>query len=109
MLISNPADNPLFLPTALLLAALLLGTLLALLVVVHWSLAMLRDSVLFQRWRVWALIAPLYSLALFCGILTTLALLTFLIAQGLREYIGLVALPLAYARVLLVAGLIVAP
>lgn len=109
MLISNPADNPLFLPTALLLVALLLATLLALLVVVHWRLAVLRDSVLFQRWRVWAIIAPIYSLALFCGTITTLTLLTFLIAQGLREYVGLVALPRAYARVLLVAGLVVAP
>ena len=109
MLISNPADNPLFAPTVLLLACLLAGTLIALLFVVRGNLASLRESVLFRRWRVWALIAPVYSLTLFCGTLTTLALLSFLIFQGLREYSRLVGLPRAYARVLLGAGLVVAP
>jgi predicted CDP-diglyceride synthetase/phosphatidate cytidylyltransferase len=109
MLISNPTDNPLFLTTALLLGALLLGSLLALLFTVRWNLAALRQSVLFQRWRVWAIIAVTYSLALFCGTLTTLALLTFLIVQGLREYSALVALPRAYGRVLLAAGLVTGP
>jgi phosphatidate cytidylyltransferase len=109
MLISNPADNPLFAPTALLLAGLLAGTLIALLIVVRGKRASLRESVLFRRWRVWAIIAPVYSLALFCGTLTTLALLSFMIFQGLREYSQLVQLPRAYARVLLGAGLVVAP
>jgi phosphatidate cytidylyltransferase len=109
MPISNPADNPLFAPTALLLTGLLAGTLIALLLTVRGNWTLLRESVLFQRWRVWAIIAPVYSLALFCGTVTTLALISFLVFQGLREYSQLVRLPPAYARVLLVAGLVVAP
>jgi phosphatidate cytidylyltransferase len=109
MLISNPIDNPLFRATAVLLAVLLGGTLTALLFTTRWNIAALRQSVLFQRWRVWAIIAVLYSMALFCGTLTTLALLVFLIVQGLREYSALVAMPRAYARVLLIAGVITAP
>jgi len=109
MLISNPFASPLFPPTALLLAAFLGVTLLALLAIARFDLARLGDSVLFARWRVWAMIAPLYSLALFCGALTTLALVTFLVAQGLREYSRLVALPRGYEAVLLAAGVVVAP
>ena len=109
MLISNPVSNPLFPTTALVLGVLLLGSLLALVAVVRGDLAALQRSVLFQRWRIWAIITLCYSLALFCGTLTTLALVLFLIAQGLREYAGLVGLPGAYLRVLLVAGLITAP
>lgn len=55
------------------------------------------------------MIAPLYALALFCGALTTLALVTFLVLQGLREYSRLVALPRGYEAVLLAAGVVVAP
>src|SRR5579871_6788857 len=109
MPISNPLANPLFLPTLALVAIVLGGSFLALLLIVRFDLQRLQQSTLFQRWRVWAIIAPLYSMALFCGDLTTLALITFLVFQGLREYIRLVALPRAYAGVLLVAGLVVAP
>jgi phosphatidate cytidylyltransferase len=109
MLISNPANNPLFPTTAMVLGVLLLGALLALMVVVRGDIAVLRQGVLFQRWRVWAIVAACYSLALFCGTLTTLVLVMFLIVQGLREYAHLVGLPGAYLRVLLIAGLITAP
>jgi phosphatidate cytidylyltransferase len=109
MLISNPLDNPLFLPTLLLLSGLFGATLLALLLIVRFDLARLADSTLFERWRVWAMIAPLYSMALFCGALTTLALISFLVFQGLQEYSRLVVLPRSYTVVLLGAGLVVAP
>ena len=99
MLISNPLANPHFLPTLLLLAALFGISLLALLVPARFDRRRLAAGTLFARWRVWAAIAPLYSMALFCGGLTTLALLTFLVFQGLREYIRLVALPRSYGAV----------
>jgi phosphatidate cytidylyltransferase len=109
MPISNPADNPLFLPTLLLLAGLFGLSLLALLAITRFDPARLAGSTLFARWRVWAVIAPIYSMTLFYGALTTLALLTFLVVQGLREYSRLVVLPSSYGAVLLGAGLLVAP
>lgn len=57
MLISNPANNPLFPTTTLVLGLLLLGSLLALVLVVRGNVAALPQNVLFQRWRVWAIIA----------------------------------------------------
>jgi phosphatidate cytidylyltransferase len=109
MLISNPANNPLFATTVLVLGVLLLGSLLALVLVTRGNGAALSRSALFQRWRVWAIIAACYTLALFCGTLTTLVLVILLIVQGIREYARLVGLPGAYRRVLLIAGLITAP
>jgi len=109
MPISNPISSPYFLPTLLLLSAFLGLTLLALVLVMHGDMARLRQSTLFARWRVWAVIAPIYSLALLCGDLTALALVSFLVFQGLREYSGLVRLPGGYTVVLLVAGLAVGP
>jgi len=105
----NPLADHLFWPTMALLAALLGGAYGALLLVMRGDRARLRASVLYQRWRVWAIIAPLYSLAIFGGTLPTLALLTFLTYQGLREYATLVGLPTSYARILLLAGLLAAP
>ena len=109
MLISNPFADPLFLPTLGLLTVLLCGSLPALCVAAGFDLARMRGNVLFARWRVWAIIAPAYSLALFCGVGTLLALLTFLVFQGLREYSRLVGLPRAYRRLLLGAGVLTAP
>jgi phosphatidate cytidylyltransferase len=109
MLISNPVHNSLFRPTAIIVMAFLVATLLLLLVGSRFDLHRLRASSLFRRWRVWAIIAPVYSLALFTGEVTTLILVSFLIFQGLREYAGLVTLPVDYRRILLVAGLLPAP
>jgi phosphatidate cytidylyltransferase len=109
MLISNPLDNPLFRPTALLLGALLFATLVALIQITKGNPTALRENVLFRRWRVWAVISLIFSFALFCGILTTVVLVGFLIAQGLREYTKLVDLPHTYARVLIGAGAVAAP
>ncbi len=71
MLISNPVSSPLFWPTLTLIVSLLGASLLALVAIERGRLG---ESVLFRRWRVWAAIAPIYSLALLCGGLTTLAL-----------------------------------
>jgi phosphatidate cytidylyltransferase len=109
MPISNPLDNPLFLPTALLLGTLLIGSLIALLRGARGNRKTLADNVLFRRWRVWAVISLIYSLALFCGALTTVFLVGCLIIQGLREYARLVGLPRAHTAVLLGAGLVTAP
>ena len=108
-IVQNPLANPLFLPTLYVAGGMLGGTLLALLLIARFDLRKLRESVLFQRWRVWAAIAPLFGLAVLGGTLPLLLLVSFLVFQGLREYAKLVKLPGAYEKVLLVAGLVTAP
>jgi phosphatidate cytidylyltransferase len=94
----------------LAVAAILLGgTLLALLVVVRFRVQDLGGSVLFQRWRVWAIIAPIYVLAVLGGPLPLLVLLSLLVWQGLREYARLVALPAGHEFILVALGLLAAP
>jgi phosphatidate cytidylyltransferase len=107
--ISNPLASPLFVPTAAVVGGLLGVALLLLLVVERRQLGELRRSVLFQRWAVWALIAPLYSLAFLGGSLPALGLVSLIVAQALREYSRLVQLPSLYEWVLLAMGLAVGP
>ena len=109
MPVSSPVASPLFLPTAGLLTALLGGAWMVLLVVARFDLDRLRSSVLLARWRVWAIIAPIYALAVLGGELPLLALISFLVVQGLREYAKLVSLPKSYERVLVGLGLLPAP
>jgi phosphatidate cytidylyltransferase len=109
MLISNPVHNALFGPTALIVGGFLLATFLIILFICRFNLDRLRESSLFRRWRVWAVIGPLYGLALFSGQIPALLLTSALILQGLREYARLVSLPPHYERILLVAGLLPAP
>lgn len=106
MLISNPLANPLFFPTLYTVAALLMSTLLLLVIMTRFNLARLRSNILFRRWRVWALIAPIYGLAILSGQLTTLALLSVLVYQGLREYCNMMGLPDCYRRMVLGFGLL---
>jgi phosphatidate cytidylyltransferase len=109
MLISNPFASALFLPTLYLGVGIMGGTLLLLLAVTRFDLRRLGESVLFRRWRVWAVIAPVYGLAVLSGELALLLLLSCVVFQGLREYARLVKLPPAYERVLLAMGLVAAP
>jgi phosphatidate cytidylyltransferase len=109
MLIANPLGDPLFWPTARTLGAILLVGLLLLLVVERRHLHELHHRVLFQRWAVWAVIAPLFSLAVLSGRLPTLALTALIVWQGLREYASLVGLPALYRTVLFSLGLLALP
>lgn len=109
MLIANPLDSALLLPTAYRLAALLGAILPVLLFLSRRRLRQLNQDVLFRRWRTWTLIAPIYLLAVLSGQVTTLLLVTFLTVQGLREYAHLVGLPTRYRWVLLGMGLLPAP
>jgi phosphatidate cytidylyltransferase len=108
-MIANPFANPLFAPVAWTVGGLLALSLVALLAVARFDPARLRESVLFARWKVWAVVAPVYGLSLLSGALPATLLLMALTFQGLREYATLVGLPRTYRRVLLVAGLTAAP
>jgi phosphatidate cytidylyltransferase len=103
--ISNPIASPLFEPTARLLASLLAAGLLLLILGQRGRVRQLFGSVLFQRWAVWAVIAPVYSLAVLGGALPMLLLVSLLVGQALREYCRLVGLPPLYRRILLPLGL----
>jgi phosphatidate cytidylyltransferase len=108
-MIANPFANPLFPQVAWTAVGLLAVTLIALLVVARFDLGRLRESVLFARWKVWAVVAPVYGLSLLAGAVPATLLLVALTFQGLREYAALVGLPRTYRRVLLVAGMAAAP
>ena len=104
-MISNPVADPLFWPAARTLGAILGVGLVLLLVVERRHLGHLHERVLFQRWSVWAVIAPIYALAILGGPVPLLLLVALLVWQGLREYARLVGLPPLYTWVLIVAGL----
>lgn len=104
-MISNPTADPLFWPTVRTLGGILGVGLVLLLVVERRHLRHLGERVLFQRWAVWAVIAPIYTLAILGGPLSLLLLVGLLTFQGLREYARLVGLPRLYGTVLIVAGL----
>src|SRR3954453_16357713 len=109
MLIANPLADPLFWRTALTLGSLLGLGLLLVLVVERRHLGELPQRVLFQRRAVWAIIAPVFSLAVLSGRLPTLLLTMLIVWQGLREYSRLVNLPGFYPVVLYPLGLLAMP
>ena len=91
-MLSNPLASPYLVPVLWVVLGLL-GTSLALLLIgVRGNVRRLAGSTLFRRWRVWAVIAPIYALAVMSGPVPLLILLLALTAQGLREYSALVAL-----------------
>ena len=108
-MISNPVADPLFWPTVRTLGAVLGISLMLLLVVERRHLGHVRERVLFQRWAVWAVIAPIYALAVLSGPIPLLLLVALLTWQSLREYCRLVALPTLYTRALILAGLGILP
>jgi phosphatidate cytidylyltransferase len=109
MLLANPLADPLFARTALTLGSILGAGLLLLLIVERRHLGELPQRTLFQRWAVWAVIAPVFSLAVLSGQLPMLALTALIVWQGLREYARLVGLPALYQTVLYTLGLLALP
>ena len=108
-MIQNPVADPLFLHTAITLGSVLLVGLVLLLVVERRHLAELHHRTLFQRWAVWAVIAPVYSLAVLSGHVAMLLLVGLIVWQGLREYSRLVGLPALYQNVLLIFAVLTLP
>lgn len=108
-MLSNPLDSPLFQPTTWVVGGVLGVGLLALVIVERRSLGALHQRVMFQRWIVWAAIAPLYIVAALSGPLAMLAFVTLLVWQAVREYGRLVGLPRLYRAVLLTMALVMGP
>jgi phosphatidate cytidylyltransferase len=107
--IVNPVADPLFWRTAWTLLAVLAVGLVLVLSIERNHLAELRNRVMFQRWAVWAAIAPVYSLAVLSGHAAMLLLVGLIVWQGLREYSRLVGLPPLYQTVLLIFALVTLP
>lgn len=108
-MLSNPLASPYLAPVLAVVLGLLGASFVLLLALARGNLHALAGNSLFRRWRVWAVIAPIYALAVMAGPLALLVLLLALTVQGLREYSALVLLPPTYRRFLLVTGLLAAP
>ena len=108
-MISNPTASPLFWPLASTLGGLFAVGFILILTAERFRLATLPNSSLFQRWLVWAVIAPLYSLAALSGAAIWTALITLIVVQAIREYARLVGLPRLYQYVLLAMGVGIGP
>jgi phosphatidate cytidylyltransferase len=99
----NPFDQALFWPVASRVAGLLLAGLVGVALAVRRPPSELVRSTLFLRVRTWALIAPLFLVAVFSGGFLVLLLAGFVAVQGMVEYARLTRLERPYL-VLLVAG-----
>jgi phosphatidate cytidylyltransferase len=95
MLFSNPLAYPLLPPLAITLVGLFASSLLALLVAVRGRWHGLGTSVLFQRWRAWLVIAPVFVGVVLSGVLPLAIFAAALAVQGSREYGRLADLPRA--------------
>jgi len=109
MLISNPFDHLLFLPTATRLAGFLGVGIIVLLIVERHHLREFGSNILFRRWRTWLVIAVVYVLGTLSGPFPLVLLVGGMTFQALREYSFLAGMPADYRRILLIMGLLPAP
>lgn len=109
MFFANPIGSEHLVPAATVVAGLLGFAAVALLLMHRFNVRRLAASALFHRWLVWAVIAPLYILAVLGGTVPTLLLVVAISIQGLREYSTLVGLPPGFRAVLLGLGILPAP
>lgn len=107
MLLSNPIASPMWPTLGWTFFGLFGGSLIALLITVRGQGSQLADSVLFQRWRTWIVIAPIFSLAALGGPLTTAGFAAALAVQASREYAALVGLRPVDRAVLICAAIAV--
>lgn len=111
----NPLTNHLFVSFTILLLTLLGSAACMLFIVQQLRLRQSENSlhvasvsqhVLWQRYRIWALIGVLFVVAAFCGPLVMAALCVFLCWQGAIEYATLTGLPRRLMAALVLCGLL---
>lgn len=108
-LLTDPVSHPLFWPAVQTVGGLLGAILVVLLAIeARHGRALVRRP-LFQRWLSWAVIAPVYGLAVLAGPLAAALLTLALSLQCLREYGQLAGLARGYRWVLLGMGALAAP
>jgi phosphatidate cytidylyltransferase len=114
-LLINPLANPVTLPVILLLAVVFGGAGLALVTLglasggagvgaVSRGKSRTPRRVLWQRYRTWAIIAPVFAGAALSGPLALAGVCAFIIWQGSREYAALANLTPLYRRALVLSG-----
>ena len=103
-LITNPMEDPLFLPLVLRVGGVLV-IILATIVMLDFAKGKpLSEDILIRRWFSWLAIAVVLVLGLLSGTLLFTILVAVMIVQGLREYATLVGLPALYRKTLLLLG-----
>lgn len=102
----NPLASEYFAQTAIVVGSLLGATLLVILSLNRFRISAVRKSPLFERWRSWAVIAPLFAICTLSGQVTLALLLAVTVFVGLVEYSRLVVLPGTFSRVLIVCGVL---
>jgi phosphatidate cytidylyltransferase len=95
MLLSNPLVYPMLPALGLTLVGVFASSLLALSLAARGQWRVLIASVLFQRWRSWLVIAPMFSAAVLSGVLPLAVFAAALAVQGAREYARLTDLSAA--------------
>lgn len=105
-LVNDPFANDLFWPVVLRVAILLALAFVLVAAVERKPWAELRETDLFKRVRSWSVIAPVFMITVFVGGLVGLAILAYIVAQALGEYIRLVGLRRVYAWLLLIGGVL---
>jgi phosphatidate cytidylyltransferase len=100
----NPASNPLLTPTVLAFGGVLAGGLATIAAVNRGRIDRVVESTLFQRWRTWAVIAPLFAAAVLAGPIAVAALTALAATIGLLEYASLAGLPVRQRLVCIGAG-----
>jgi phosphatidate cytidylyltransferase len=107
MLLSNPIASPMWPTLGWTFFGLFGASFVALFVQARGRWRELSRSVLFQRWRTWLIIAPLFSLAALGGPLATALFAAALALQSSREYAALVGLQRVDRAVLVCAAVAV--
>ncbi|HEV8649001.1 MAG TPA: CDP-archaeol synthase [Actinomycetes bacterium] len=107
----NPFDNPLFVPVFLRVVLLIVIGLAGVLLAQRRSFTVLRRSTFFTRTRTWFWIGPLFLICVYTGGFVAFVLATFVVIQGLSEFVRMAGVDRRYALLLMLwseVGLLVA-
>ncbi len=100
-LFENPLSSPEFLPVAIRLAILFaIGA--AIIIPVSFHVKPSMKTELIQRYRSWAIIAPIFLVSVFCGTLPAAIVFGLILFQAVKEFAQITDLPRPY-RLALVA------
>ena len=103
-LFSNPLSNPLLVPVALRLLAVLGGGLVLVVLLNIKRLSELFQSETWKRYVAWVVMAPSFVLSVFVGGGAALLLVGLMMFSALREYWRLLGLPVFFRKILVVNG-----
>jgi phosphatidate cytidylyltransferase len=101
-LLHPPWDEPAFWTCATILAALAVASAVALALVTSRGRGGAPPRTLWARWLTWLVLASLFTLACFAGLVPVAVLLGMFALQGTREWATLLDLPVAHRRLLAV-------